>query len=80
MYAFKRCLYVCMHRSEYVSLLMFLSTTLFVLLVVCLMVLVNCSLNAFAICLCLVAIGYFVAEGDSVVVCLGSFFCFLAHI
>ena len=35
---------------------MFLSTTLFVLLVVCLMVLVNCLLNAFAICLCVVAV------------------------
>ena len=38
------------------SLLMFLSTTLFVLLFVCLMVLVNCLLNAFAICLCVVAV------------------------
>ena len=38
------------------SLLVFLSTTLFVLLVVCLMVLVNCLLNAFAICLCVVAV------------------------
>ena len=36
------------------SLLMFLSTTLFVMLVVCLMV--NCLLNAFAICLCEVAV------------------------
>ena len=35
---------------------MFLSTTLFALLVVCLMVLVNCLLNAFAICLCMVAV------------------------
>ena len=34
-----------------VVLPMFLSTTLFV---VCLMVLVNCLLNAFAICLCVV--------------------------
>ena len=38
------------------SLLVFLSTTLFVLLVVCLMVLVNCLLNAFAICLCVAAV------------------------
>lgn len=38
------------------SLLMFLSTTLFVLHVVCLMVLVNCLLNAFAICMGEVAV------------------------
>ena len=38
------------------SLLMFLSTTLFVLILVCLMVLVNCLLNACAICLCVVAV------------------------
>ena len=44
------CIYVVL------SLLMFLSTTLFVLLVVCLMMFVNCLLNAFAICLCVVAV------------------------
>ena len=44
------CIYVVL------SLLMFLSTTLFVLLVVCLMVFVNCLLNAFAICLCVVVV------------------------
>ena len=44
------CMYVVL------SLLMFLSTTLVVLLVVCLMVLVNCLLNTFAICLCVVAV------------------------
>ena len=55
------------------SLLTFLSTTVFVLLVVCLMVLVHCLLNAFAICLYVVDV-LFVAEGDSVVVSLGSFF------
>ena len=44
-----------------------LSTTLFVLLVVCLMVLVSC-LNM------LVCGGRFVAEGDSVVVCMGRLF------
>ena len=38
------------------SLRMFLSTTLFVLLVVCLMVLVHCLLNMIAICLCVVAV------------------------
>ena len=46
------CMYVVL------SLLMFLSITLFALLVVCLMVLfaVNCLLNAFAIYLCVVAV------------------------
>ena len=38
------------------SLLMFLSTTLFVLLFVCLVVLANWFENAFAICLCVVAV------------------------
>ena len=37
-------------------LLIFLSTTLFILLVVCLTVLLNCLLNAFAICLCVVVL------------------------
>ena len=41
------CMYVVL------SLLMLLSTTLFVLLVVCLMVLMNCLLNMFTICLCM---------------------------
>ena len=36
------------------SFLMFLSTTLFVLFVVCWMVLLNCLLNTFSICLCVV--------------------------
>ena len=44
------CMYVVL------SLLMFLSTTLFVLIVACLMVLVNCLLNTFATCLCVVAV------------------------
>ena len=44
---FMSCIYVML------SLLMFLSSTLFVLLVVCVMVAVNCLLNALiAICLC----------------------------
>ena len=46
------CIYVML------SLIMFLSTTLFVQLVACLMVLVSCLLNAFAICLCVVAVLY----------------------
>ena len=40
------------------------------MLIMCLLVLVNCLLNAFAICF--VCGGCFV--GDSVVVCLGRFF------